>query len=249
MERKTAVITGSTQGMGAAAAIRLAQDGFNVVVNSRSEKKYEDGLKVVEKCKTFGAGAICVKADISLAEDCDRLVKTAVDEFGRIDVLVNNAGVYRVAPIQKTTDELFEFHMRNIAFGSFYMIISAVPYMKKQHYGRIVNISSVGGMYGALGSTAYGAAKGAVIAMTKSAAKELAISNITVNCISPGACETEMSKEELSCPERIKEQVKYITLRRFSKPSEIASVVSFLVSDDASYITGHNLEVSGGAIM
>ena len=249
MERKTAIVTGSTQGMGAATAIRLAQDGYNVVVNSRSDKKYEAGMRIVEECKKHGVDAICVKADVSVAEDCDRMVSETIGKFGRVDVLVNNAGVYKVSAIQKTTDEFFDYHMKNIAYGSFYMLRSVVPYMKKQHFGRIVNIASVGGMYGALGSTAYGAAKGAVIAMTKSAAKELAISNITVNCISPGACETEMSKEELSCPERVKEQVKYITLRRFSKPSEIASAVSFLVSDDASYITGHNLEVSGGAIM
>ena len=249
MTGKTAIITGSTQGMGSATAIRLAKDGFNVVINSRNDKKYEKGCETAEKCKEFGVGAVCLKADISDPEQCDQLAKEAINHFGRIDVLVNNAGVIQWASIQKTTDEILDYHMKNIAYGTFYMMRSVVPYMKKQHYGRIINISSVGGMYGALGSIAYGAAKGAVLAMTKSAAKELAISNINVNAIAPGACETEMSKEELSCEERVKEQIKYITLRRFSKPEEIAGAVSFLASEDSSYITGHILEVSGGAIM
>lgn len=171
MSEKTAIITGSTQGMGAASALRLAKDGFNVIINSRNENKYEQGCKIAKQCREYGVGAECIMADVSDSEQCSRLASETVERFGRIDVLVNNAGVIKWAPIQKTTDELLDYHMKNIAYGTFYMMRSVVPYMKKQHYGRIINISSVGGLYGALGSAAYGAAKGAVLAMTKSAAK------------------------------------------------------------------------------
>lgn len=249
MDKRCAIVTGSTQGIGAASAIRLAKDGFNVVVNCRNQNKYDAGMAVVEECKKYGVKAICVPADVSISEQCNMLVEKAVEAFGRVDVLVNNASVIEWVPILKTTDECFERLMKNDAYSVFYMMRSVTPVMKKQHYGKIINISSVGGMYGSPGSIGYGAAKGAVIAMTKTAAKELAISNITVNSIAPGGCETGMAEEELACEARVKEQLRYVTMRRLSKPDEIAGAVSFLASNDSSYVTGHILEVSGGVLM
>ncbi|MCR5141233.1 MAG: 3-oxoacyl-ACP reductase FabG [Ruminococcus sp.] len=249
MDRKCAVVTGSVRGIGAASAVRLAKDGFNVVVNCRSRERMEDGMKTVSECMEHGVQAVCIPADVSDPEQCEALVRKAVEFAGRIDVLVNNASIIKWTAINKTSDEDFENIMRNDAYSVFYMTRSVVPVMKKQHSGKIINISSVGGMYGSPGSIAYGAAKGAVIAMTKTAAKELAISNITVNSIAPGGCRTDMGAEELKCEARVKEQLRYVTMRRLSEPKEIAGAVSFLASEDSSYITGHILEVSGGVLM
>ncbi|MDO5558083.1 MAG: 3-oxoacyl-ACP reductase family protein [Oscillospiraceae bacterium] len=249
MERKVAVVTGSSQGIGAATAIRLARDGFNIIVNCRIENKREAGDKVAAECETLGVKAKCVAADVSVPEQCELLVSAAVEFAGRIDVLVNNASIVIWSLLTRTTDEDFHKVMLNDAYSVFYMMRSVTPVMKKQHYGKIINISSVGGMYGSPGAISYGAAKGAVIAMTKSAAKELAISNITVNSIAPGATATEMSEEEMKCDARIKDQMRYVTMRRYARPEEIAAAASFLASDDSSYMTGHILEVSGGVLM
>jgi 3-oxoacyl-[acyl-carrier protein] reductase len=249
MERKTVIVTGSTQGIGAASAIRLAKDGFNVVVNCRNDQKKSAGDEIANECKKFGVEAICCAADVSDPQQCEKLVNAGVELGGRVDVLVNNASIVIWSMLTRTTDDDFHKVMLNDAYSVFYMMRSVVPIMKKQHYGKIINISSVGGMYGSPGSIAYGAAKGAVIAMTKSAAKELAISNITVNSIAPGATATGMSEEEMKCDARIKDQMRYVTMRRYAKPEEIAAAVSFLASDDSSYMTGHIMEVSGGVLM
>lgn len=249
MERKTAIITGSTQGIGAAAAIRLAKDGFNVVVNCRNDKKRDAGEKVADECRKFGVDSICFAADVSIPSECEALVQAGIELGGRVDVLVNNASIVIWNMLTRTTDDEFHKVMLNDAYSVFYMMRSVVPIMKKQHYGRIINISSVGGMYGSPGCVSYGAAKGAVIAMTKSAAKELAISNITVNSVAPGATATGMSEEEMKCDARIKDQMRYVTMRRYAKPAEIAAAVAFLASDDSSYMTGHIMEVSGGVLM
>jgi 3-oxoacyl-[acyl-carrier protein] reductase len=246
MDRKCALITGSTQGIGAASAIRLARDGFDVVINCRNDAKYSKGLEIVEQCRQFGGKAICVKADVSMSAECQRLVDETIRFSGRLDVLVNNAATLELAPMVTMSDELFDRLMQNGAYSTFYMMRSAAIEMKKRRSGKIINISSVGGLYGSPWSIGYAAAKGAVIAMTKTAAKELAISNITVNSIAPGGCNTSM----MDMPEaQLKEQLKYVTLKRLSTPEEMAGVVSFLASDDSSYMTGHILEVSGGAMM
>ena len=245
--RKCAIVTGSASGMGYAMIQRLAKDGYNVVVNYHSENRIAAANELVEYCTALGVGAIALRADVSKPEECDMLVKLAVENFGRIDVLVNNAGTTNLTPMQKMSNEDFDRVMKVNAYGTFYMMRSVTPIMKKQHSGSIINISSVGGLYGSPWSIGYAASKGAVISLTKTAAKELAISKIRVNAIAPGGCDTG-GMGDMSEPQ-IKNLLNYITLKRLAKPDEMAGAVSFLASEDASYITGHVLEVSGGAMM
>lgn len=246
-ERKCAIVTGSASGMGYAMIQRLAKDGFNVVINYHSDKRIDAANELVEYCKKLHVGAIAVKADISIPSECEKLVVAAVENFGRVDVLVNNAGTTNLTPMQKMSNEDFDRVMKVNAYGTFYMMRSVTPIMKKQHSGSIINISSVGGLYGSPWSIGYAASKGAVISLTKTAAKELAISKIRVNAIAPGGCDTG-GMGDMSEPQ-IKNLLNYITLKRLAKPDEMAGAVSFLASEDATYITGHVLEVSGGAMM
>ncbi len=245
-ERKCAIVTGSASGMGCAMVRRLAQDGFNVVINYHSEKKREAAEELSKECISLGVGAIVVKADISSSDECDNLVEEAVQNFGRLDVLVNNAGTTELVPMVNMTNESFDRVMKVNAYGTFYMMRAAAKIMKKNHSGSIINISSVGGLYGAPWSIGYAASKGAVVALTKTAAKELAISKIRVNTIAPGGCNTGMIEMN---EYQIKDLLKTITLHRLAAPEEMAGAVSFLASDDSSYITGHVLEVSGGIMM
>lgn len=249
MERKCALVTGSVRGIGAASAVRLAKDGFLVVVNCRNESRMEAGNRIVKLCREAGSDAVCIAADVSDSAQCEKLVQAAVGFGGRLDVLVNNASIIRWTAMTKVSDAEFHETMLNNTYSTFYMMRAAVPVMKKQRSGRIINISSVGGIYGSPGAVAYGAAKGAVIAMTKSAAKELAVSNITVNSVAPGGTRTDMGSDILQCEARVKEQLRYVAMRRLAEPDEIAGAVSFLASDDASFVTGHILEVSGGVRM
>ncbi|SDA26088.1 3-oxoacyl-[acyl-carrier-protein] reductase [Ruminococcus sp. YE71] len=244
--QKCAVVTGSASGIGASSVKRLAKDGFDVVINYHRDSRLSEAESIAEECRAFGVRAMTVKADISDPSQCDELVQAVVDEFGRIDVLVNNAGITNLTPMLKMSDEDFDRVMRTNAYGTFYMMRSAAPVMKKQRSGSIINISSVGGLYGAPWSIGYAASKGAVIALTKTAAKELAISNIRVNSIAPGGCDTGIIEVN---EHQIKEQLRFVTLGRVGRPDEIAGAVSFLASDDSSYITGHVLEVSGGVMM
>lgn len=246
-ERKCAIVTGSASGMGYAMIQRLAKDGYNVVINYHSDKRIDAANELVEYCKNLGVGAIAIKADVSVPADCDLLINAAVENFGRVDVLVNNAGATNLTPMHKMSDEDFDRVMKTNAYGTFYMMRSVTPIMKKQHCGSIINISSVGGLYGAPWSIGYAASKGAVISLTKTAAKELAISKIRVNAIAPGGCDTG-GMGKMSEPQ-IKDMLKFITMHRLGLPEEIAGAVSFLASEDSSYVTGHVLEVSGGAMM
>ena len=225
---RTALITGAAKGIGAAAAYRLAEDGFNVVINYHSEKRTEQAEELAEKCRMLGVDAKIYLADVSEPEQCDKLTAFTKEHFGSLDVLVNNAGVLRLSPMWTMKDETFD------------------EIMKKQHRGRIINVSSVGGLYGSPWSIGYAASKGAVISMTKTAAKELAMFKILVNTVAPGGCDTGMAQYS---EQQLKEQLKIVTLKRLSKPSEIASAISFLASEDSSYITGEVLEVSGGVMM
>ncbi len=244
--KKCAIVTGSASGIGYSVIRRFAADGYNVVINYHTEKHKEDALQLAGDCREIGAEALVVQADVSESDDCERLVKNAVDTFGRIDVLVNNAGTTILEPMQKMTNEQFDKVMKTNAYGTFYMMRSVALVMKKQHSGSIINISSVGGLYGAPWSIGYAASKGAVISMTKTAAKELAISKIRVNAVAPGGCDTGIIKVN---EYQIKDMLKTITMHRLGLPEEMASAVAFLASDDASYITGHVLEVSGGVMM
>ncbi len=243
---RTALITGAVTGIGAATAYRLAQDGFNVVINYHSEKRKKQAEELAEKCIALGTVAEIFMADVSDPAQCDAMTAFTKEKFGSLDVLVNNAGILRLEPMWTMKNETFDDIMKNNAYSVFYMMRSAVNIMKKQHYGHIINVSSVGGLYGSPWSIGYAASKGAVLSMTKTAAKELAMFKILVNAVAPGGCDTGMTSVS---EQQLQEQLKIVTLKRLAEPSEIASAIAFLASDDSSYVTGHVLEVSGGVMM
>lgn len=244
----TAIVTGAVQGIGAAIARRLAKDGINVAINCRSEQRIENGgRQLAEELRSYGVEAECFAADVSDFEQCKAMVEVVKKRFSTIDYLVNNAGITRDGLLVRMTEEAYD-EVINANQKSVYNMMKHVgAVMLRQKSGRIVNISSVIGLYGNAGQFNYAASKAAIIGMTKSAAKELGSRGITVNAIAPGFIETPMT-EELS--EEVRNAIlENISLKRYGKVSEVAGLVSFLFSEDAGYITGQTIEISGGLSM
>ena len=244
LEGKTALVTGASRGIGRSIAIELARAGAKVAIVYQSS---DDKAKAVaDEIAALGGSAILVKANVGVSAEARAMVKKVADEFGRLDILVNNAGITRDTSIKKMTDEQWEEVIQTNLNGYFYCISAAIPIMSEQKSGRIVNISSMNGQIAAFGQANYSASKGGIIALTKTAALELARSGITVNSVAPGFTETDMFAE---IPEKIQEQIKgRIPLGRFAKPEEIAKAVVFLAAD-GDYITGQQINVNGGAFM
>ena len=241
---KCAIITGASRGIGAAIAKRLASDGYDVVINDINEEAAQSTAK---ECECFGVKAIAFKADVSNFTECEALVKTAVDTFGGIFVLVNNAGITRDNLLLRMSEEQFDDVIRINLKSTFNMTRLASPVMLRAKEGRIINISSVAGVYGNAGQVNYSASKAGVIGITKSAAKELGSRGITVNAIAPGFIETSMTKD---LPEAVRQgALNAISLKRFGKPEDIAAIVSFLASEDSAYITGQVIIADGGLSM
>lgn len=239
---QVAIITGSSRGIGAAIAENLASQGINVVINCRSS--LAQGEAVAEKCRAYGVEAIALAWDVADYAACEENVKTVIEKMGDITILVNNAGITQDGLLVRMTEQQFDAVIDNNLKSAFYMTKICGSYMMKKRYGRIVNISSVAGVYGNAGQANYAAAKAGLIGFTKSVAKELGSRNITVNAVAPGFVETDMTKD---LPEQLKETAKgNIALKRFAKPEEIASVVGFLCSPQASYITAQAILVDGG---
>jgi len=242
LEGKTAIVTGGARGIGRAISVKLAKEGANVVIcDLVINEVAEETVKLIE---AEGVKAAAIPANVTVPEDCDSLFKQAVEMFGKVDILVNNAGVTRDNLIMKMKEEEFDLVIATNLKGTYNMMKSAARPMMKARYGRIVNISSVVGVYGNAGQVNYSASKAGVIGMTKSLAKELGSRGITVNAVAPGFIETDMTKV---LPEDIKaEMVKNIALGRPGQPEDVAKVVAFLASDEAAYVTGQVVEVAGG---
>lgn len=242
LEGKTAIVTGGARGIGRAISVKLAKEGANVVIcDLVINEVAEETVKLIE---AEGVKAAAIPANVTVPEDCDSLFKQAVEMFGKVDILVNNAGVTRDNLIMKMKEEEFDLVIATNLKGTYNMMKSAARPMMKARYGRIVNISSVVGVYGNAGQVNYSASKAGVIGMTKSLAKELGSRGITVNAVAPGFIETDMTKV---LPEDIKSQmVKNIALGRPGQPEDVAKVVAFLASDEAAYVTGQVVEVAGG---
>jgi acetoacetyl-CoA reductase/3-oxoacyl-[acyl-carrier protein] reductase len=241
---KTALVTGASRGIGRAIAIELAREGARVALNYQSnDVKAKDAADEIAK---LGGAAMLVKASVGNAAEARAMVASVIKEFGRLDILVNNAGITRDSSLRKMNDEAWAEVIQTNLGGCFYCTSAAIPQMIEQKYGRIVNVSSMNGQIAAFGQANYSASKGGMIAFTKTAALELAKSNITVNTVSPGFTDTDMFAE---IPEKIQEQIKQrIPLGRFGKPEEIAKAVLFLVAD-GDYVTGQQINVNGGAFM
>ena len=242
LKGKTAVVTGGSRGIGRAICINLASLGANVVTCYANSSTSAD--ETVAKCKEFGVEAAAVKADIADPASGAALIDEAMKINGRVDILVNNAGITRDNIMLRMKDEEFDAVIDTNLRGTFYMMKAVTKPMMKQRYGRIVNISSVVGVYGNAGQVNYSASKAGVIGMTKSYAKELGSRGVTCNAVAPGFIDTDMTAV---LPEDVKEKLKStIALGRLGTPEDIANAVAFLASDEASYVTGQVLEVSGG---
>ena len=244
-ERRAAVVTGSTRGIGREIARELAAAGMNVVVNSSSEKSLPAAEALAaEIAGQFGVEAVAVAANVADEAEANALIAAATDAFGRVDVLVNNAGITRDGLAARMSDADFDAVIDINLKGTFHCCRAAAKVMMKQRWGRIVNLSSVVGVYGNAGQVNYAASKAGVIGMTKTLAKELARRNITANAVAPGFIATDMT-DALSDSQK-EAIVGRIGSGRLGEPADIAHLVRFLASDEASYITGQVICVDGG---
>jgi 3-oxoacyl-[acyl-carrier protein] reductase len=238
---KVAIVTGASRGIGAAVARRLARDGFAVVVNYASSSAEADAL--VAELKAAGAQAIAVKADVSKADDVRRMFETSEQQLGKVDVLVNNAGVLKTVPLADTSDALFDQTVDINLRGTFNTLREAAARMNDG--GRIVNFSSTTLALNMPGYAVYNATKAAVEAFTHVFAKELRGRNITVNAVAPGPIATSLFLDGKT-EEQIQTFAKMPPLQRLGQPDDIASVVSFLAGPDAAWVNGQILRANGG---
>ena len=243
---KTAIITGSSRGIGAAIALRLARDGYNIALNDLNEGMFENN-DIMEKITSLGVEAEIFCADVSKYDQCEAMVKAVKERFGTIDVLVNNAGITRDGLMARMSEEQYDTVIAVNQKSVFNMLKLAGNVMIRQKSGKIVNLASVAGLYGNPGQINYSASKAAIIGMTKTAAKELGSRNINVNAVAPGFISTPMT-DKLTEEQKAK-MLEAIAMKRYGTVDEIAGVVSFLCSVDASYVTGQTIEISGGLSM
>ena len=242
---QVALITGAARGIGKQIAITLAKAGYDIALNYRSNT--DELTKLKEEIESYKVKCLLVQGDVSIFEDTERIAKETVDEFGKIDVLVNNAGITKDMLLLRMKQEDFINVLDINLVGTFNMTKNVASYMMKARNGRIINVSSVVGVSGNAGQANYAASKAGIIGFTKSLAKELASRNILVNAVAPGFIGTDMTnvlKDEVK--DKILEQ---IPLRRIGNAEEVANVVKFLASNDSSYITGQVINIDGGMLM
>ena len=242
---KVAMITGATRGIGKQIALTLANEGYNIVLNYRTEN---DELKQLKnEIESKKVKCLTVQGDVTNFEDCKQMIESAIKEFGKIDVLVNNAGITKDMLLARMKEEDFKQVIDVNLVGTFNMTKNVISYMMKARNGRIINISSVVGIAGNAGQTNYSASKAGIIGFTKSLAKEIASSNILVNSVATGFIETNMTDV---LKDDVKQEIaKNIPLKRMGTAQDVANVVKFLASDDSSYITGQVINVDGGMLM
>ncbi len=243
---QVALVTGGSRGIGRAAAVFFARAGADIAFSyARDEKAAAKALQEIEKT---GQKGLAVRADVSRFDEVKKLVDQTVKKFGRIDILVTNAGIWEKAKIERMSPEKLAQTVRTNLYGTFYPITLCVPHMKKQKSGNIVTISSTAGQRGEAFHSHYAATKGAVISLTKSLVPELAPFGIRVNCVAPGWIDTDMSHAALAGKER-KKILSAIPLGRAGTAEEIAGAILFLVSDLSTFVTGEILNVNGGAVL
>ena len=242
---KVALITGAARGIGKEIAMTLAEAGFDIALNYRT--KTDELVDLKNRIEENKVKCLLVQGDVSKFEDTERITKETIDEFGKIDVLVNNAGITKDGLLMRMSEEDFRKVTDINLVGTFNVTRNVIPYMVKQKSGRIINVSSVVGVTGNAGQTNYAASKAGIIGFTKSLAKEVASRNILVNAVAPGFIDTDMTKVlSDSINEGINTQ---IPLKRMGTSREIAKVIKFLASEDSSYITGQVINIDGGMVM
>lgn len=242
---KVALITGGTRGIGKQIALTLAKEGFDIAINYRNENKELEDTK--NEIEANNVKCLAVKGDVSNFEDCERFTKQVIEEFGKIDVLVNNAGITKDMLLARMKKEDFEQVIDVNLVGTFNVTKNVINYMMKARQGRIINISSVVGVAGNAGQTNYSASKAGIIGFTKSLAKEVASRNILVNAVAPGFIETSMTDV---LKDEVKEEIaKNIPLKRMGTAQDVANVVKFLSGEESSYITGQVINIDGGMLM
>jgi 3-oxoacyl-[acyl-carrier protein] reductase len=244
LKDKIALVTGSSRGIGRGVAVAYAREGAKVMINYTSNEKA--AKEVVEEIRNLGGQAQAFRADVAKKADAQAIVQATIDAFGGMDILVNNAGFTRPAMMVKMTEEQWD-EVVNIHLKSpFLCAQAAAQHMSQKNSGKIINVTSVAGLVGTVGQINYSAAKGGVISMTKSMARELARYNICVNVISLGIVSTDMS-EKITSDEKLKEiYMNRILLKRFAEPEDISPAFVFLASDEGNYITGQLFCVDGG---
>lgn len=242
---KVALITGATRGIGKQIALELASQGYNIALNYRKQNEELEALK--KEIESQNVKYLTVYGDVSNYEDVEKFIKEIIKEFGKIDVLVNNAGITKDMLLMRMKKEDFENVIDVNLIGTFNVTKNVIPYMMKARNGKIVNISSVVGISGNAGQTNYSASKAGIIGFTKSLAKEVASRNINVNAIAPGFIKTDMTDV---LKEEVKEEIsKTIPLKRMGEAKDVANLVKFLVSEESNYITGQVINVDGGMLM
>ncbi len=243
-EKQVVFVTGGTRGIGKAIALKYAENGYNIVINYVSDKTNVEEIK--KEFSKYGVESLVVKADVSKAEEVDRAVKQAIDKFGKIDVLVNNAGITRDTLLMRMKEEDFDKVIEINLKGTFLVTKAVTPYMMKKRNGKIINLSSVVGVTGNAGQSNYSASKAGIIGFTKSIAKELASRNIRANAVAPGFIDTDMTSV---LSEDIKANINaQIPMKRMGTAREIANVVYFLGNEESSYITGQVINIDGGMV-
>ena len=242
----TAIITGSARGIGAAIALRLAKDGYDIALNDIAESCFENN-DIIDKIKAEGVKCEKYIADVSKYDQCEAFVKSVKADFGSIDVLVNNAGITRDGLLVRMSEENYDLVVAVNQKSVFNMSKFVGSVMMRQKSGKIINLASVAGLYGNPGQINYSATKAAIVGMTKTVAKELGSRGVTCNAVAPGFIKTPMTDKLTDAQKQA--MINQIAMKRYGEVDEIAGVVSFLASKDASYVTGQVIEISGGLMM
>ena len=244
-EKKTVLITGGTRGIGKETAKIYAKKGYNLVLNYVSDKTNVEEIR--KQMSELGSEVLIVKADVSKADEVDKMIEQAIEKFKKIDVLVNNAGITKDGLLLRMSEEDFDKVVEINLKGTYLVTKSVIKYMMKQKQGSIINLTSVVGVTGNAGQCNYAASKAGVIGFTKSVAKEVASRKIRVNAVAPGFIKTDMTEVlQDDIKEKINEQ---IPLKRMGEASEVAKLIYFLGSEDSSYITGQVINVDGGMVI
>jgi 3-oxoacyl-[acyl-carrier protein] reductase len=244
-QKRVAIVTGATRGIGLAIASRLARDGYDIVANYRGDDDVAEAAR--KELESTGRTIVLIKGDVSSADDAGALIETALSELGQIDVLVNNAGITRDTLVMRMSEDDWDAVIDTNLKGAFLTSKAAIRPMIRQRSGRIINLTSVVGLVGNAGQANYASAKAGLVGLTKSLAKEVGSRGITVNAVAPGFIETRLT--DVLNQELKDTLLKQIPAGRLGQPEDVAGAVAFLASPEASYITGHVLTVDGGLFM